>query len=298
VIVNGKAIYSWGDISAKLWVHSIRKSFLNALIGIAVDQGKIQLTSTLQDLGIDDILPSLTAVEKTATVQELLEARSGIYHLSADDTPGMDSRRPPRGSHDPGTFWYYNNWDFNALGGIYEQQTGASIFDALFTEIALPTGMQDYTPTDGRYSYQKELSNFPGYLLDLSTRDMARLGQLYLQSGKWDGTQIVPAAWVQATTTSYSDASSTAPSGTGYGYLWWLGSPDGSGLFNKTDLGAGAFAAEGYGGHFIIVLPSRQMVVVSRADDSYFEQDPTHNDIGPNREGALMNIILGAADKR
>ena len=75
---------------------------------------------------------------------DLLEARSGVYHPALYETPAMAKQRPARGSHEPGTFWYYNNWDFNALGTIYEHATGSGIYDALDRLIARPIGMQDY----------------------------------------------------------------------------------------------------------------------------------------------------------
>jgi CubicO group peptidase (beta-lactamase class C family) len=78
----------------------------------------------------------------------LLEARSGIYHAALYETPDMAAKRPAHGSHAPGTFWHYNNWDFNALGTIYEHATGTGIYDALDALIARPIGMQDYRPQD------------------------------------------------------------------------------------------------------------------------------------------------------
>lgn len=109
----------------------IRKSFLSGLIGIAVSEHRIELSKTLSELGFDDIAPSLTEIEKSAKVGDLLKARSGVYHLASNDTPGMTALRPARGSHLPGTYWCYNNWDFNALGAISEQQTQSSIFQEL-----------------------------------------------------------------------------------------------------------------------------------------------------------------------
>jgi CubicO group peptidase (beta-lactamase class C family) len=64
------------------------------------------------------------------------------------ETSAMARARPKRGSHAPGTFWYYNNWDFNALGTIYEHATGSGIYDALDRQIARPIGMQEYRPSD------------------------------------------------------------------------------------------------------------------------------------------------------
>src|SRR5271170_2302916 len=143
IVQHGVVVAAWGDIAHRSNLHSCRKSLLDALIGIAVSEGKINLDDTLEKLGIDDKKPSLTAEEKQATVRDLLEARSGVYHVAAYETAGMEDLRPQRGSHPHGTFWYYNNWDFNTLGFIYEKAVGAKIFDAFDREIAQPIGMQD-----------------------------------------------------------------------------------------------------------------------------------------------------------
>jgi CubicO group peptidase (beta-lactamase class C family) len=151
IVQHGVVVAAWGDVAHRSNLHSCRKSLLNSLIGIAVADGKINLDDTLEKLGIDDKKPSLTAAEKQATVRDLLEARSGVYHPTAYETKGMMEQKPARGSHAPGTFWYYNNWDFNTLGYIYEQATGAKIFDAFYRQIAQPIGMQDFRPQDGHY---------------------------------------------------------------------------------------------------------------------------------------------------
>ena len=73
-------------------VHSIRKSFLSALYGIHVREGRVDLAATLESLGIDDNEPSLTPVEKKATLHDLIEARSGIYHAALYETAGIDRK--------------------------------------------------------------------------------------------------------------------------------------------------------------------------------------------------------------
>jgi CubicO group peptidase (beta-lactamase class C family) len=239
---------------------SIRKSFLSALIGIAVSDHRIKLDSTLGELGIDDNPPGLTEIEKGATVRELLEARSGVYHSALYETPGMAKARPPRGSHAPSTFWYYNNWDFNALGTIYEHATGAGIFEALDRQIAKPIGMQDYKPADGEY-VRGEASIHPAYAIRMSARDLARFGLLYLHRGNWAGRQIVPEGWVDESTRAYSKA----PSGQGYGYLWWIGFQGGA-VAPTVTLPAGSFLAQGAGGQYALVVPALDLVVVHRVD--------------------------------
>ena len=178
VIHHGAVIAEWGDTAAKTPLASVRKSLLSALYGIAVERG-LDLKQTMAQLGIDDNEPSLTPEEKTATVRELLQARSGVYHAALYETPGMAARRPPRHSHPPGTFWYYNNWDFNTLGTIYERAVRSSIFDAFEREIARPIGMQDYQPSDGEYFTGAD-SVYPAYPILMSARDLARFALLYL----------------------------------------------------------------------------------------------------------------------
>ncbi|MFZ3340792.1 MAG: serine hydrolase [Terriglobales bacterium] len=135
IVQHGIVVASWGDIGHRSNLHSCRKSLLDSLIGIAVASSKINLDDTLEKLGIDDNKPSLTAIEKQATVRDLLEARSGVYHPTVYETKGMVERKPPRGSHAPGTFWYYNNWDFNTLGYIYEKAEGSTIFATFYRQI-------------------------------------------------------------------------------------------------------------------------------------------------------------------
>jgi len=253
---HGVIVVSWGAVSEKLELHSIRKSLLNALLGIAIARRRIDLRETLADLGIDDTPPPLTPEERTATVLDLLEARSGVYHPALYETAGMAAARPPRGSHAPGTFWYYNNWDFNVLGTVYERAAGRSVFTAFAEAIAAPIGMEAYRPADGGY-VTGAASRYPAYPFRMTARDLARFALLYLRRGRWGGRQIVPAAWVDASTTAHS----LAGSGLGYGYLWWTGLPHrGAPVVGLPD---GGFFAWGALGQFALVVPSDDLIVVS-----------------------------------
>ncbi|MBO0124478.1 serine hydrolase [Agrobacterium sp. OT33] len=254
VVQDGKVIASWGNVSRKVNVASVRKSLLSALYGIAVSEGRFSLASTLADLGIDDKPPALTVAERQATARDLLMARSGIYHPAAYETGDMRRNRPERGSHAPGTFWWYNNWDFNALGTIYRQQTGDDIFQSFAQRIAAPIGMEDFSARDGRYIAERQ-SEHSAYPFSLSARDAARFGQLFLDGGQWNGRQIIPASWVRESTTAYSV---TDRGSMGYGYLWWT--------LNRQVFGPGAALASGYGGQAIAVVPSKRLVVVQIVD--------------------------------
>ena len=122
---------------------SVRISLLSALLGIHVNEGNIDLNSTLKELWINDF-PFLWRSELNAKVIHLLKSRSGVYHKAAGESQILRDLKPKRGSHDPDTFWYYNNWGFNALGTIFRKRTGTDIFEEFKKRIADPIGMQDF----------------------------------------------------------------------------------------------------------------------------------------------------------
>jgi CubicO group peptidase (beta-lactamase class C family) len=262
IVVGGKVLAEWGATTKKLRLHSIRKSLLSALYGIQVAEGRIDLSRTLESLGIDDNEPSLDAVEKQATVRELLEARSGVYHPALYAPAQQKAGLPPRHSHAPGTFWYYNNWDFNALGTIYEHAAKNSIYRDFKTRIAEPLEMEDYEVDDGEYVTGPD-SVHAAYTFRMTARDLARFGLLYLRQGAWKGKQIIPRAWVAESLRLASDIGDYHGGG-GYGYLWWL-AVDGKHLPGIT-VPEGTFSARGMGGHYLLVVPAYDLVVVHRVD--------------------------------
>jgi CubicO group peptidase (beta-lactamase class C family) len=264
VVYKGRQLASYGNETYPFWCHSMRKSFLSALYGIHVKKGNIDLDLTLEELGIDDTTP-LTPVERQATVRHLLKARSGIYIEAACESAGMKAERPPRGSHTPDTFWYYNNWDFNALGTIFRQETGRDIFEEFDAKIASPLGMQDFQPGWCRYEYQQELSMHPCYTFRMSPRDRARFGQLFLQNGRWGNRQVIPERWIDESTHPWSV---TDLLGGGYGYMWWSLAPRFfEAVFRDSRLHhLSTYYASGYGGQFIFVIPDADMVMVFSVD--------------------------------
>ena len=287
IVVDGIVLDQWGEVTTKYIVHSIRKSFLSALYGNYARNGTLDLDATLENLGIDDKEPSLTELEKTATVRDLLKARSGIYHDAAAESPGMKALKPKRHSHKPGTFWYYNNWDFNALGTIFEKQTKKDIHKAFKEDIADPIQMEDYRPEDGMRGKVRE-SIHSAYHFRMTARDMARFGLLMLRKGKWDGTQVIPEDWVEESTQPYSDARLYGSDA--YGYMWWV-AEDGRRYKHMpgVNLKQGTYSARGYGGHYIFVIPDHNMVVVHRVN-TYIQG----NFVSGRDVGILLRFILEA----
>jgi len=302
VVYNGAMLVAWGDVSRRYMCHSVRKSFLSALYGIYVGDGVIDTSKTIGEVGIDDV-PPLTAGEKRARIVDLLKARSGVYHAAAYETPGMKKRRPARGSKKPGEFWYYNNWDFNALGTIFKIETGTDLFSAFYERLAGPLGMEDFRLMDTYYHLEKQHSIHPAYPFRMSARDMARFGLLYLRDGRWRvrmqgnawregprgsgkrrrgkrqsdsrGTglgagrpqyiQVIPEEWIRVSTRSYSKVPYWK--GHGYGFLWWVNE-------DRADRKCGMYMALGYGGHMIAVLPGERLVVVNRPNTYIGDRTP------------------------
>jgi CubicO group peptidase (beta-lactamase class C family) len=259
VVDRGLVVVQWGGVSRNHVVQSVRKSFVSGLYGIYENEGMIDLGLTMADLGVDDsVPPSLTDLEKQATLRQLLQARSGVYHEAAAESQSMKDARPERWSHSPGTFWYYNNWDFNVLGVVFIELTDEDLFEAMYDRLAVPLGMQDFVASNGSYWYE-DISEHPAYPFDMSARDMARYGLLFAREGRWRDEEIISEAWVEESTTAYSDAGGSWD----YGYMWWVGKPE---QFR----GHRMFAALGGSGHAIFVFPDIDVVVVHRVNPSTY----------------------------
>jgi CubicO group peptidase (beta-lactamase class C family) len=283
IVQDGKVIASWGEVAHKVNIRSMRKSLLSALYGIAVAEGRIRLDRTIGELGIDDRAPSLSETERQATIRHLLMARSGVYHAAAYEAPDMKARRPQRGSHPPGSYWYYNNWDFNTLGFIYQKLVGADVFHDFAERIAKPIGVEDFSAADGKFVFEPS-SDYPAYTFRLTARDLARFGWLYLNRGAWSDAQVVPADWVDESTKPWSQGDR----GLDYGYLWWV-LPKGA-TWGQPSL-AGSYMALGFGGQGLAIVPQLRLVVAQLIDVKEGQER-----IGGGREFAeLLRLIAAAA---
>lgn len=261
-VVGGRVLFEYGDVETVSYLASVRKSVLSMLYGIYVDRGVIDLDATLAELGIDDV-GGLTDREKQATVRNLITARSGIYHAASNGGDDL-ANAPPRGSQAPGEYFLYNNWDFNALGTIFEQATGRSIYDVLEEELVRPLGMRDFDRSQHRRTGDEERSIHLAYHMHLSTRDMARIGYLMLREGNWNGRQIVPRDWVHESTRAFTPREEMNPASRrdgpfGYGYLWWVF--DDPSLPDAYD---GAYTGLGAYGQHILVMPALDLVVAHK----------------------------------
>lgn len=259
VSVDGHEVYTYGNVAQVGYLASVRKSLLAMMYGKYVKDGTIKLASSLEDLNMDDV-NGLLPIEKKATIKNLISARSGIYHPAANSGDNT-ADAPPRGSQQPGDYFLYNNWDFNASGGVFEKLTGKTIFQELNDQLAIPLGFQEFNLSQHKKSGNPERSNYLAYHMHLSARDMARVGLLMLRKGKWQDTQLIDPSWVDEMVAPHTqneemNPTSTRATGMEYGYMWWVFDDDKTSPAFK-----GAYAGRGHFGQYLVVLPELNMVI-------------------------------------
>lgn len=194
--------------------------------------------------------------------------------------------------------WGETNRDYNihsirksflsALYGIHEEEGNIDIFRTM-RQLGIDDNEPSLTDTEME-AYDIDLCNYvsgsnsvhPAYPFRMTARDMARFGLLFLRNGVWEDKQIVPRQWVADTIEPYSDAGNSG----GYGYLWWIAA-NGKHLPNVT-LEDGSYSARGAGGHYILVIPSHEMVIVHRVNTD------RRNRVSSGEFGTLVNMILNA----
>jgi CubicO group peptidase (beta-lactamase class C family) len=268
VLRGGQTVVAVGPQDSPLPVSSIRKSILSSLFGRLIAQGDVRLSTTLAELGLDDS-PHLTDQERSATIHNLLTSSSGVYlplqngGSTYDILRNSPSEWPKRGSAAPGARFRYSNWDFNILGEIYQRVSGVALFTAIDKLIAQPLDFRDWNPLEHtrlRYAYDAlgATPRYPNYSMQLSARDLARFGQLYLNGGRWGGNVIVPQQWIRESTRSHIWTGLPNPFQS-YGYLWWTADGDDPG-----GLPHGSFSAVGLGGQILSVIPTHQTVIVAQ----------------------------------
>ena len=267
VVDRGRVVYQYGDIQELSYIASVRKSILSMLYGYWVENGTIKLDTTLEQLNIDDI-GGLLPIEKKATIQHVITARSGVYHrasYSGDDL----AEAPPRGSQKPGAYMLYSNWDFNVAGAIFEQLTKRDIYDELQAQLAIPLQFEDWDRSAQHKEGDLTVSKYPAYPIWVSTRDMARIGYLMLHEGNWNGRQVISKDWAKRIVSVVTPVQEMNPIRRrdgyfGYGYMWWVwDGPKAVGPFK------GAYSGVGAVGQWITVFPSQNMVVAHKTNNIY-----------------------------
>jgi CubicO group peptidase (beta-lactamase class C family) len=267
---------------------SVTKSFTSILVGIALDQGAIQSV----DDPVFSYFPQYAHLsderKATITLKHLLTMSSGLrwnegelpYSDPNNDLVRLFTEPDPIDYilsrplvTEPGVKFYYGGDNTNLLGEVIRSATGQRM--DVFAEEHLfgPLDITDYA-----WDFINPDMIHASGNLQLRPRDMAKLGQLCLNGGMWEGQRIVSEAWIAESTQKHVTHSATS----GYGYQWWLET------YRVRPASVDTFAALGWGGQKIIVLPDLAMVVVFTGGN-YASEDPS--------EEILTRYILPAVQQ-
>lgn len=274
-------------VATRLHGHSVSKSVTNTVFGLLQQQGRLDVSAPA------GVAAWQNDARAAITTEQLLRATSG---LPAEGTGGFgDAGRMWHIEHDmaafaalaqpdaaPGTRWAYSEGGYMLLSRRLRDLAGGDapafnrfLHGALLEPLGLASMLVDVDGTG---------TPIAGSQFHATARDWARLGQFWLDDGVIDGRRLLPAGWMQRST--------TASPGTGYGAGFWLNNPQPGGPWPGARWGlpgvpADAYFARGYLGQFIVVVPSRQLVVVRLA--------VTHRPGGdPANVGALVAAVIAA----
>lgn len=239
------------------YIWSDTKSITSILVGIACDQGKIKLDDKVLKYFPGNKFANMDAVKKSMTVSDLLTMRSGLQWpneitgsieemMQAKSWVGFTMSQPMQTK--PGTVFSYNTGNMEVVSAIISKTTGMSEEDFAKKNLFEPLGITKY-----KWPKNPDGYSMGGSGLAMRPRDMAKIGQLMLQNGKWNGKQVVSAKWVTEATAPI--VTSTSIPVCSYGYNWWINP--------KIKM----YFALGLYGQTIYVVPQQNMVVVFTANE-------------------------------
>ncbi|NHK30806.1 MAG: serine hydrolase [Asgard group archaeon] len=266
VIKNGYIIKEWYDY---LWeaddIHvqwSVTKSFTCTLIGIAIKEGFIpNVNELVLDFFSDRTILNVDYRKEAITIEHLLLMSTGLDYpgddeiwlgwMNADDQVQYILDLPM--ATEPGTIFNYDTGGSHLLSAIIQNATGMTTEDFAIQYLFNPLGINHF-----HWLYDKQGISFGGHGLFLTSRDMAKLGYLYLNDGYWEENQILPNNWMDYVTQTHWYLSGTFS----YARQWW------------THPNLNMFSAQGRYGQSIFVLPDEDIIVVFTADLSDVDPYP------------------------
>ena len=236
--------------------HSMCKSITGMAIGMLIEEEKLKLDENIYDIFPDHINAFSKIFRPVITVENLLTMTSGVTFnesgiVSGNDWLGSFLNASVNGK--PGTEFQYNSLNTYVLSAIVTKRTGETLTEYLTPRLFGPLGITKYYWETCPKGITKG-----GWGLFLCAEDMAKLGQLYLQKGKWNGQQLVSEYWIEISTARHLKTQN----GTyGYGYQLWM------------EQRPGSFEYNGMLGQNVIIYPDMDMVLVTNAGNKEMFQD-------------------------
>jgi len=299
VVKNGCLIaedyFNEGSVEDKTLLQSASKSYISALVGIALDQGCLSsLEQKLVDFFPEYADQITDPRKKQITIREMLQMRTG-YPDEETDQAYLDAlywgEYPPLIVEfplvsDPGTSFNYSNLTFSWLAIILARACGTDLKSYAQEHLFQPTDTQV-----GDWLQDRDGHYIGSGGIHLTARDAAKFGLLYLNNGEYEGEQIIPSNWVHASLQTYSENArdygmSLSFRDLGYGYGWWT-----------ARAGEHSFSfAWGHGGQLIVLLDELDMVIVTTADPFFGQHDGNswaHEKAAINLVGEFINSLPG-----
>lgn len=236
--------------------HSMCKSITGMAIGMLIEEGKLKLDENIYDIFSDQINALSKILRPVITVENLLTMTSGVTFnesgiVSGNDWLGSFLNASVNGK--PGTEFQYNSLNTYVLSAIVTKRTGETLTEYLTPRLFGPLGITKYYWETCPKGITKG-----GWGLFLCAEDMAKLGQLYLQKGKWNGQQLVSEYWIEISTARHLKTQNDTY---GYGYQLWM------------EQRPGSFEYNGMLGQNVIIYPDMDMVLVTNAGNKEMFQD-------------------------
>lgn len=270
IVKDGKVVKEhWMGEGAPDKLHilnSVSKTFTSTAVGLAIAEGKLSLSDKVVDLFPDKLPTEVSDNLKKVEVRHLLTMSGGhdtepSHRTMPEGADWVEAFLAHPFEHEPGTYFWYNNMGTYMLSAIVQKVTGEKVIDYLTPRLFEPLAIEGAT-----WQESPQGINVGGWGLYLKTEDLAKMGQLILRRGEWNGKQIVPAEWIDEMTTAHIDS---RPAGMrpeqitfraedsdwlqGYGYQMWR-------------CRHGAVRADGANGQYIIVMPEQNVVIAMTAN--------------------------------
>jgi CubicO group peptidase (beta-lactamase class C family) len=285
-VLIAEQYFNGGSVDEKTLIQSASKSYISALVGIAIEEGCLSSVDQKMIEFFPEVADELTDPRKREiSIRQMLQMRSG-YPDEETDAAYLEALYwgvyPPliEGfplASDPGTAFHYSNLTYSWLAILLERACGPDLKDFARQHLFEPTETEV-----GDWLKDREGNYIGSGGIHVTARDAAKFGSLYLRGGEFEGEQVVPVNWIQDSLQTYSEGARDYGWGfafqdLGYGYGWWTASA-----------GDHDFSfAWGHGGQLIVLLDELDMVIVTTADP-FFGQ---HDGESWKHEKATINLV-------
>lgn len=250
-------------------IQSCTKSIVALLVGIAIEEGKIENVYDPIDKYLPEFFNSNNLELRGITIEDCLTMQAGLPYNGNSETERMVNLKGSSLEYilsksldaEPGTKFLYSDFPYQLLAGVLQKVTSNKVEQYAFKKIFQPLGIREY-----QWESTKDGINIGSFSLSLTARSLLKIGQLCIQNGIWNGVRLIPSEWIQ-------DVSRKQALQSNYGYGFYI------------DSNSGAYQMKGNGGQFVYILPSKQLVI------AYTAYPYTSSDLWGSPDELIKSIV-------